>query len=118
MWWKGKKRAQEMIVRARGVDDEHYDGGESRCTTDEKESPSVVGVSMEYITGSDVPDEEDQAAFALVSLSGKDWEIRTLGRVVEINESETRASTVELQETDEEGEKDGPRAKRVRRASM
>jgi hypothetical protein len=103
MWYKGKKRVQEMIVRARGTDDEHYDGGESRSTTDEKESPS-----LEY-----VPNEEDQAALALVSLSGKDWEIRTFGRVVEINES--RAGTVELQEMEDEG---GPMAKRIRRASM
>jgi hypothetical protein len=63
-----------------------------------------------------VANEEDQAALALVSLSGKDWEIRTLGRVVEINES--GACAVELQETEDEGEKDGPIAKRVRRASM
>ena len=114
MWYKGKKRVQEIIVRAKGTDDEHYDGGESRSTTDEKESPS-----LEYLTGSDaanVINEEDQAALALVSLSGKDWEIRTLGRVVEINES--WAGTVELQETEDEGEKDGPTAKRMRRASL
>jgi hypothetical protein len=107
MWYKGKKRVQEVIVRARGTDDEHYDGGESGSTTDEKESPS-----LEYLTGVDVANEEDQAAMALVSLSGKDWEIRTMGRVVEINE--TRAGSVELQET----EGDGPMAKRIRRASM
>ena len=111
MWYKGKKRVQELIVRARGTDDEHYDGGESRSTTDEQESPS-----LDYLPGSHVPDEEDQAALALVSLSGKDWEIGALGRVIEINES--RAGTVELQETVDEGEKDGPMAKRMRRASM
>jgi hypothetical protein len=111
MWYKGKKRVQEVIVRARGTDDEQYDGGESRSTTDEKESPS-----LEYLARGDVANEEDQAALALVNLSGKDWEIRTMGRVVEINEN--RAGTIELQETDDEGEKDGPMAKRMRRASM